>query len=82
MDEKKLIVGVAFNEANNTYSVDIAQGGSVNEVAFAVSVVIKCLVRDGVIENNEYFTDLVNKYLTDPQFNEVKEKKKRKKKEK
>ena len=35
MDNKKMIVAVAYNESNNTYSVDIPEGTSVPEVAFA-----------------------------------------------
>ena len=81
MDEnKKLLIAVTFNAENNTYSVDIPQGSSVNETAFAVTVAIKCLVRDGIIENSKYFTDLIDKYLNDPQYAEVKDKKKKKSK--
>ena len=81
MDEnKKLLIAVAFNAENNTYSVDIPQGSSVNETAFAVTVTIKCVVRDGIIENSKYFIDLIDKYLNDPQYAEVKDKKKKKSK--
>ena len=44
---------------------------SLQEVAFAVSALARCLKRDKVIETEQIFVDLVNKYLNDPQYNEV-----------
>lgn len=73
VDDKKLLLAVAFSEANNSYIVDIAQGSSVAETAFGVSVIARCLVRDGIIKETKEFVDLVNKYLGDPQFTEVKD---------
>jgi hypothetical protein len=70
MDNKKLIVAVAYDETNNTYSVDISEGTSVPEVAFAVSVVIKCLERDNVMSKKD-FMEFLNRYLTDEFYNEV-----------
>lgn len=72
-DNKKLLLGVAFDDANNTYIVDVGQGSSVPETAFAMTVVIKCLLRDKIIEKPEDIIDLIKKYLTDPQYDEVKE---------
>lgn len=72
-EDKKLLVAVAFQESTSSYIVDIAQGSSVAETAFAVSVVARCLVRDGIIKETKEFTDLVSKYLGDPQFAEVKD---------
>lgn len=71
MDDKKLILAVAFSEEENTYSVDIPAGSSVPETAFAMAVVIKCLMRDSVVEKSTDVTDLINKYLEDPQYQEV-----------
>lgn len=70
MDNKKLIVAVAYDEVNNTYSVDISEGTSVPEVAFAVSVVIKCLERDNIMSKKD-FMEFLNRYLTDEFYNEV-----------
>ena len=70
MDDKKMIVAVAYNESNNTYSVDIPEGTSVPEVAFGVSVIIKCLERDNIM-NRKDFMDFLNRYLTDEFYNEV-----------
>ena len=72
-DNRELLLAVAFNEDTNTYSVDIAQGSSVSETAFAMSVVIKCLVRDGIIKSPNEITKLISKYLDDSQYQELKE---------
>lgn len=72
-DENKiLLMAVAFDQTNNTYSVDLAKGSNVAETAFSMAVVIKCLIRDGIIKEANDVTDLINKYLEDPQYNEVK----------
>lgn len=72
-DENKiLLMAVAFDQTNNTYSVDLAKGSNVAETAFSMAVVIKCLIRDGIIKDAKDVTDLINKYLEDPQYNEVK----------
>lgn len=69
---ERQILAVTSDESNGTYKVNIAQGSSVAEVAFAVAVVSKCLVRDKVIKDNKEFLNLVTKYCTDSQFDEVK----------
>ena len=71
MANKKLILAVAFDDENNTYSVDIPAGSSVPETAFAMSIVIKCLIKDGIIEKSSDVTELINKYIDDPQYKEV-----------
>lgn len=70
---KNLLLGVAYDDESNTYSVDIAQGSNVAETAFSVVVVVKCLVRDKVIDKPEVFLEMLNKYLIDPQYEELKE---------
>lgn len=69
---KILLMAVAFDQTNNTYSVDLAKGSNVAETAFSMAVVIKCLIRDGIVKEAKDVTDLINKYLDDPQYNEVK----------
>lgn len=72
-DENKiLLMAVAFDQTNNTYSVDLAKGSNVAETAFSMAVVIKCLIRDGIIKEAKDVTNLINKYLDDPQYSEVK----------
>lgn len=72
-NEKKVLLAVAFDAVKNTYFVDIAKGSNVAETAFSISVIIKCLIKDGVIKNSNEITDLIDKYLTDPQYEELKE---------
>ena len=72
-ENKKLLLAVAFDEGNNCYSVDIPAGSNAAETAFAMAVVIKCLVKDGVIDDSKIMTDMINKYLTDSQYDEVPE---------
>lgn len=69
--DKQLILAIAYSADKNQYSFDIPRGMSLQEVAFAVSALAKCLKRDKVIETEQMFVDLVNKYLNDPQYNEV-----------
>ena len=70
-NDKQLILAIAYSADKNQYSFDIPQGMSLQEVAFAVAALTKCLKRDNVIETEQIFIDLVNKYLNDPQYNEV-----------
>lgn len=63
------IFKVSTNNEGN-YSVTIEQGMSVEEVAFAMSVVIKVFNRDGVIKKEDML-ELVNRYVDDVQYSEV-----------
>lgn len=73
--ERKLLLAVAYEEGDNgkaNYIVDIPKGSTVTETAFCMNVVIRCLVRDGVIKDSKEFIDYVLKYLDDVQYSEVK----------
>lgn len=72
-DDNVILMAVAFSESKNSYIVNLARGSNVAETAFAMSVVIKCLMKDGIIKSPTEVTDLINKYLNDPQYEEVKE---------
>ena len=72
-DERVILMAVAFDHKKNTYIVDLARGSNVAETAFAMTVVIKCLLKDGVIKQATDVTDLINKYLNDPQYEELKD---------
>ena len=72
-DDRVILMAVAFSESKNSYIVDLAKGSNVAETAFAMSVVIKCLIKDGIIKSSADVTDLIDKYLNDPQYEEVKE---------
>lgn len=76
MDEqnnKVLMLAIALDTDKNVYSVDIPKGSTVNEVAFNMAVVIRCMVKDGVVKDAKEMTDLIIKYSTDSQYEEVKE---------
>lgn len=73
--ERKLLLAVAYEEGDNgkaNYIVDIPKGSTVTETAFCMNVVIRCLVRDGIIKDSKEFIDYVLKYLDDVQHSEVK----------
>lgn len=67
------LMTVSFDDDNNTYSVMLGKGSSVSETAFSMAVVIKCLLKDKVIENSTDITTLIDKYLSDAQYDELKE---------
>ena len=69
----KMLIGVAYDEERDSYIVDLGKGSSVPETAFGISVIVKCLIRDKIIEDKKDLLDLVNKYLDDPLYNELKE---------
>lgn len=71
---EKTILKVTCNE--NTYQVSAEQGSSVNEMAFAVMVVIRTLIKANYIKEKKEFIRLVNKYFDDPQYQIVDDEKK------
>ena len=70
-DDKVTLMSVAFSESTCSYIVDLAKGSNVAETAFAMSVVIKCLMKDGIIKSPKDVTDLIDKFFNDPQYEEV-----------
>ena len=68
MDYKN-ILEVSSND-EGLYQIKIGEGNSVEEVAFAISVIIKCFNRDEVIAKEDMLT-LIDKYLNDVQYEEV-----------
>lgn len=72
-NERVMLMAVAFDHVKNAYFVDLGKGSNVAETAFAMTVVIKCLLKDNIIKNASEVTDLISKYLSDPQYNEVEE---------
>jgi hypothetical protein len=69
----KLILEITFNEESGNYNLKAGKGMSVNEVMFGVAALIKCLVRDGVVEDKNAPVEMLNRYLNDPQYDELKE---------
>ena len=72
MGVDKNIISISVNPENGEYKINIAEGSNAAETMFAISAMIRCFVRDGVIENAETATNLLIKYLTDSQYDEVK----------
>ena len=66
------LLKVSFDEDSGTYKVEVPNGSNVNETAFCVMVLVKCLIRDGFVNTKQDFYDMVNKYYDDSQFEEVK----------
>lgn len=69
---KSTVLLVTVDNASSTYTVESPKGSSVNEMAFAVMVTIRTLIREGHIKNKTEFDKLVKQYFTDPQYAEVK----------
>ena len=67
----KIILEISVNSESGEYKMRIAEGSNLAETMFAISAMIRCLVRDGIIENSKVATDLLNKYLNDSQYEEV-----------
>lgn len=67
----KNILSISADDETGNYEIAVAEGSNVAETMFAVSAMIRCFVRDGIIESSEIATDMLNKYLTDSQYDEV-----------
>ena len=67
----KDILTISLTDDGKTYKVKVAEGASVNEVMFSMAVVIKCMVRDGVVDKHEYLLDMLKNYVTDEQYSEL-----------
>lgn len=65
------ILRISFNNDTGNYNVKIPQGANLNEVFFGINVLIKCLVRDGIVKDEEEIYALLKKYSTDPQYQEL-----------
>lgn len=72
-NSKVSMLTVSLDIDKNIYQVDVPKGSTVNEIAFNMAVVIRCLLKDKVIKDVTEMTDLVIKYCTDGQYDEVKE---------
>ena len=69
----KTILNVTYDDEKDKYGVACDQGTSYAEAIFAMAVTIKSFVKNKIITKNEDATILLVKYLTDPQYEEVKE---------
>lgn len=69
----KTILSISVNDETGEYGISVAEGSNVAETMFAISAMIRCFVRDGIIEESKTATDMLQKYLTDSQYDEVEE---------
>lgn len=67
----KTVLKVETDFEKSTYTVSAEQGSSVPEMAFAVMVVVRTLIKNDLIKSCKDFTDMVEKYFNDPQYQEV-----------
>ena len=68
---KKLLLAISFDSEGNRYQVDIPEGSTIAETVFGFSVVIKCLLKDGLIQSPTEIYDMLKRYTEDPQFQEL-----------
>lgn len=66
------ILTVTYDINKGSYKVTLGKGSNAAETAFAMAVTIKCLKRDGFIEDTPMFLKQVETYCNDPQWDEVK----------
>lgn len=69
----KNILSIDYNDENGNYNVKMPKGSNLAETMFSIAAMIRCLVRDNVIENKDVAVEMLNKYLSDPQYEEVSE---------
>lgn len=72
-NNSKLLLAISFNGDCNQYQVDIPEGSTIAETVFGFSVVIKCLLRDGLIKEPSEIYDMLKRYVEDPQYQELSE---------
>lgn len=75
-NNEKVILKISENE--NRYNVQIPEGLSIPEVLFGVSIVIRCLNRDGYLKTIDEGIEMIKRYCTDEQFAEVKDEQEKK----
>ena len=67
------VLTITCDDETNSYQVQIPQGTTLGETAFAVNVLARALAKSGHIDNPRAFTDRVNSYIDDVQYDEVTE---------
>lgn len=67
----KTILKVDFNDEDGRYYIAAGNGSSTSECAFACAVVARVFAKQGFVSDTKEFEDMIHKYLTDPQYDEV-----------
>lgn len=63
-----------YENSEGLYSFTAGQGTNVNEIVFATAMLMKCFVRDKLIDSTDDLEKLLHKYLTDEQYAEITDK--------
>lgn len=67
----KTILKVEFNAEDGRYYIAAGDGSSTSECAFACAIVARVFAKQGFISGTQEFEEMIHKYLTDPQYDEV-----------
>ena len=67
------ILKVSLNTDTGTYNIQLPEGSSVNETVFAMTAVLKVFIREGHLNSCKDALSMVKKYMTDPQYVELKD---------
>lgn len=67
----KTILKVEFNAEDGRYYIAAGDGSSTSECAFACAIVARVFAKQGFVSGTQEFEEMIHKYLTDPQYDEV-----------
>lgn len=68
----RLIFTASSNDETGDYEIKIEKGTSSHEVVFMMNAIIKMFVRDGIFKTEKEIYDLLHKYATEAQYEELK----------
>lgn len=72
VEENLNLLTVWYSNSKGRYFISLGKGSSVAETAFCMTVVIRCLLRDGYIKDKSEILNLIETYLNDSQYDEIK----------
>ena len=72
MDNVKILLECSFDEENGAYRFRSSEGASANEIIFCIAGLFRCFDRDGIAKKEDCL-NLLQKYLNDPQYEELRE---------
>ena len=70
MEDSKILLMVTTDDEGR-YNVTLGAGSNVNECAFCMMVIMKCLIKSNLIKDSNEMIELINKYFNDQQYEEV-----------
>ena len=60
-----VVLHIEVDDEGKKYTVSADQGVSVSEICFGISAMIKCLKREGIIDDNVVIYNMIQKYTED-----------------